>query len=97
MTKPTEMPYLHVRWPRRVMGVGREGEPLAKVHGYRASLLALRAQIDAALAAEEEDASMNHYREAYEQRCDLVVMRSTNRKQMSDPRRPDRPDRSMLT
>jgi hypothetical protein len=47
-----EVPYLHVRAPRRVVGVGGEGDPVAKIHGNRAGLLALRGQLDRALAAD---------------------------------------------
>ena len=46
-----EVPYLHVRAPRRVVGVG--GEPEAKIHGNRAGLLALRGQLNCVLAADE--------------------------------------------
>ncbi len=74
-----------------------EGEPLAKIHGNRAGLLALRAQIDAALALEEGEASMAPYREADERRYDLIVMRATKREQMGEPREPERPDYSMFT
>jgi hypothetical protein len=52
-----EVPYLHVRAPRRVVGVGGEGDPVAKIHGNRAGLLALRGQLDRALAADEGLAS----------------------------------------
>jgi hypothetical protein len=51
--KPSKTPYLHVRPPKRVVGVGGEGEPLAKIYANRAGLLQLRDQIDATLAAEE--------------------------------------------
>lgn len=95
--KPSEVPFLHVRPPRRVVGVGGEGDPLAKIHGNRAGLLALRDQIDAALAAEEGEASMAPYRETDERRYDLVVMRATNRKQMGEAREPERPDYSIFT
>lgn len=95
--KPSEVPFLHVRPPRRVVGVGGEGDPLAKIHGNRAGLLALRDQIDAALAAEEGEAPMAPYRETDERRYDLVVMRATNRKQMGEAREPERPDYSIFT
>ena len=52
-----EVPYLHVRAPRRVVGVGGEAAPVAKIHGNRAGLLALRGQLDRALAADEGLAS----------------------------------------
>ena len=64
-----ETPYLHVRAPRRVVGVGGEGDPLAKVTANRAGLLLrLREQVDAALAAEEGRASSATYRETDERR-----------------------------
>jgi len=44
-----EVPYLHVRAPRRVVGVGGEGDrPLAKITANRSGLLELRGQIDRA-------------------------------------------------
>ncbi len=92
-----EVLYLHVRAPRRVVGVGGEGEPLAKIHGNRAALLALRKQIDRALAAEEGMAAQGRYRETDEAGYDLWVMRATSRKRMGEPKEPERPDRSMLT
>ncbi len=94
--KPSEIPYLHVRPPRRMVGVGGEGEPLAKIHGNRAVLVALREQIDAALSADEGMAVDAAYRETDERRFDLWVMRATNRKQMGEAREPERPDRSMF-
>ncbi len=94
--KPSGTPYLHVRPPKRVVGVGGEGDPVAKVYGNRAGLLALRAQIDAALEAEEGEASMAPYRETDERRYDLFVMRATGREQMGEAREPERPDRSMF-
>ena len=94
--KPSEIPYLHVRPPKRVVGVGGEGEPLAKLYGNRTGLLALRDQVDAALEAEEGEAPMARYRETDEAEYDLVVYRASNRKQMGEPRKPDRPDNSMF-
>ena len=93
-----EVPYLHVRPPRRVVGVGGEGDcPVAKLYANRAGLLALREQIDRALAAEEGMASEGRYRETDEAGYDLWVMRATSRKQMGASREPERPDRSMFT
>ena len=92
-----EIPYLHVRAPRRVVGVGGEGDPTAKLYGNRAGLLALREQIDRALAAGEGMAVEVPYRETDERRFDLWVMRATSRGQMGEPREPDRPDYSMFT
>jgi hypothetical protein len=90
-----EDPYLHVRSPRRVVGVGGEGDyPVAKLYANRAGLLALREHIDRALAAEEGTAPEGRYRETDEAEYDLWVMRATNRKQMGEPREPERPDRS---
>jgi hypothetical protein len=91
-----EVPYLHVRAPQRIVGVGGEGDPVAKVYGNRAGLLALREQLDRALAAEEGLASQAAYREADERRLDLFVRRAHRRSQMGEPREPERPDRSVF-
>ncbi len=92
-----EVPYLHVRAPRRVVGVGGEGDrPVAKIYANRAGLLELRGQIDLALAAEEGTASEGRYRETDEAGYDLWVMRAASRKQMGEPRGPERPDYSMF-
>ena len=90
------IPYLHVRAPRRVVGVGGEGDPVAKITGNRAGLLTLREQLDRALAADEGLASSGAYREADERRFDLFVQRAHRREQMGEPREPERPDRSMF-
>ncbi len=95
--KPSETPYLHVRPPKRVVGVGGEGDPVAKVYGNKAGLLKLRDQIDAALALEEGEASMAPYHETDERRYDLFVMRAKRREQMGEPREPERPDYSAFT
>ena len=79
------------------MGVGGEGDPLAKVTANRAGLLRLREQVDAALEADEGMASSATYRETDERRYDLFVMRADRRKQMGEPVEPERPDRSMFT
>jgi hypothetical protein len=93
-----EVPYLHVRPPRRVVGVGGEGDsPVARLYANRAGLLALREQVDRALAAEEGMAAEGRYRETGEAGSDRWVMRATNRGQMGEPREPERPDRSMFT
>jgi hypothetical protein len=92
-----ETPYLHVRPPRRVVGVGGEGDrPVARLCANRAGLLELRGQIDRALAAGEGTASEGRYREADESGYDLWVMRAASRKQMGEPREPERPDYSMF-
>ncbi len=91
-----EVPYLHVRAPRKVVGVGGEGDPVAKVYGNRAGLLALREQLDHALGAEEGLASQAAYHETDERRFDLFVQRAHKRGQMGEPREPDRPDRSVF-
>ena len=91
-----EVPYLHVRAPRRVVGVGGEAEPVAKITGNRAGLLALAEQIQGALEAEEGMAVRAPYREADERRLDLFVQRADRRSQMGEPREPERPDRSMF-
>ena len=85
-----EVPYLHVRAPRRVVGVGGEGDrPLAKITANRSGLLELRGQIDRALAADEG-------METDEAEYELWVMRAASRKQMGEPRVPEKPDRSMF-
>ncbi len=91
-----ETPYLHVRAPRRVVGVGGEGDPLAKITANRAGLLRLREQVDAALEAEEGVASSAPYRETDERRFGLFVQRADKRKQMGEPRDPERPDYSRM-
>ena len=91
-----EVPYLHIRAPRRVVGVGGEGEPAAEIHADRAGLLVLREQIDRALQAGEGLAVDAPYFEADERRFDLWVMRAHKRSQMGEPREPERPDRSMF-
>jgi hypothetical protein len=91
-----EVPYLRVRAPRRVVGVGGEGDPLAKITANRTGLLRLREQVDAALEADEGTASSSTYRETDERRYDLFVMRADRRAQMGKPREPERPDRSMF-
>ena len=91
-----EVPYLHVRVPRRVVGVGGEGEPVAKITGNRAGLLALREQLDRALVADEGLASQAAYRETDERRFDLFVQRADRHPQMGEHREPERPDRSMF-
>ena len=78
------------------MGVGGEGEPVAKIHGNRAGLLALREQVDRALEADEGLASSAPYRETDERRYDLFVQRADRRAQMGEPKEPERPDRSMF-
>ena len=93
-----EVPYLHVRAPRRVVGVGGEGDrPVARLYANRAGLLELRGQIDRALDAEEGTASEGRYRETDERAYDLWVMRATSRKPMGEPKDPERPDYSMFT
>ncbi len=91
-----EVPYLHVRAPRRVVGVGGEGDPLAKITANRTGLLRLREQVDAALEADEGMASSSTYRETDECRYELFVMRADRRAQMGNSREPERPDRSMF-
>ncbi len=92
-----EVPYLHVRPPRGVVGVGGEGDcPVARLYANRAGLLELRGQIDRALAAEEGMAAEGRYRETDEAGYDLWVMQTTGRKQMGEPRGPERPDYSMF-
>ncbi len=91
-----EVPYLHVRAPRRVVGVGGEGEPVAMITANRTGLLRLREQVDAAPEAEEGMALSTPYRETDERRFDLFVQRADRRPQMGEPREPEKPDRSMF-
>ena len=92
-----EVPYLHLRPPKRVVGVGGEGDrPVARLYANRAGLLELRGQIDRALAAEEGMAAEGRYRETDEAEYDLWMIRATSRKQMDEPREPERPDYSMF-
>jgi hypothetical protein len=91
-----EVPYLHVRAPQRIVGVGGEAEPVAKITGNRTGLLALKEQVEAALEADEGMAVKGPYREADERRFDLFVQRAHKRGQMGEPREPERPDRSMF-
>ena len=92
-----KVPYLHVRAPRRVIGVGGEGEPTARITGNRAGLLALREQVDRALGVDEGLAVSTPYQETDERRYDLYVQRAHRREQMGEPREPDRPDYSRFT
>jgi hypothetical protein len=78
------------------VGVGGEGDPLAKITGNRAGLLRLREQVDAALRVEEGVASLAPYRETDERRFDLFVQRADRRRQMGEPREPERPDYSRM-
>ena len=91
-----EVPYLHVRAPRRVVGVGGEAEPVAMIIANRAELLALAEQIRSALEADEGVASSAPHRETDERRFDLFVQRADRRRQMGEPREPERPDYSMF-
>jgi len=91
-----EVPYLHLRPPRRVVGVDGEGLPLARVTGNRAALLTLRDQVDAALRAEEGKAVMVRYRETDEAGYDLIVQKASRRVQMGEAREPDPPNYSMF-
>jgi hypothetical protein len=91
-----EVPHLHVRPPRRVVGVGGEGLPLARIVGYRAGLLRLREQIDAALRAEDGMAVMDRYREVDGAEFDATVQRANRPVQMGEAREPERPDYSRM-
>jgi hypothetical protein len=95
--KPSRVPYLHVRPPKRIVGVGGEGDrPEARLYANRAGLPTLRGHIDRALAAEEGTAAEEAYRETDEAEYEPVVYRAPNRKQMGEPKEPERPDRSMF-
>ena len=92
-----EVPYLHVRAPQRIVGVGGEAEPVAKITANRAGLLALKEQVEAALEADEGMAVKGPYREADERRFDLFVQRAAHKRgQMGELREPERPDRAMF-
>jgi hypothetical protein len=78
------------------VGVGGGDWPVAKITANRAGLLELRGQIDRALAAEEGMAAEGRYRETDERPFDLWVERTASRKQIDDPREPERPDYSMF-
>jgi hypothetical protein len=69
---------------------------VARLYANRAGLLELRGQIDRALAAEEGEAAEGRYCETDEAEYDLWVMRAASRKQMGEPRGPERPDYSMF-
>ena len=69
---------------------------MARLYANRARLLELRGQIDRSLEADEGTALEGRYRETDEAGYDLWVMRATNRKQMGEPRAPERPDRSIF-
>jgi hypothetical protein len=76
---------------------GGEGDrPVAKIYANRAALLKLREQLDRGLSAEEGMAAEGRYREANGAEYDLWVMRAATKKQMGEPREPERPDRSMF-
>ena len=96
--KPSETPYLHVRPPRRVVGIGGEGDrPVARLYANRAGLLKLREQVERALSADGGMAVEERYRETDEAEHELVVFRAPNREAMGEAREPERPDRSMFT
>lgn len=69
---------------------------MARLYANRAGLLELRGQIDRALAAEKGMAAEGRYHETDEAGYDLWVMRATSRKQMGEPKEPERPDYSMF-
>ena len=91
-----EVTYRHGRAPRWVGGVGGEAEPVAKIIANRARLLALAEQIRSALEADDGPASSATYRETDECCVELFVQRADRRRQMGEPREPDRPDYSRL-
>ncbi len=69
---------------------------MAKITRNRAGLLALAEQIRSVLEADEGIASSATYRETDERRVELFVQRADRRRQMGEPREPDRPDYSRL-
>jgi hypothetical protein len=74
--------------------VGGEADPVAKIYGNRAGLLALLDQVDVALRADEGLASSAAYRETDEgTNCSC----SGRRDAMGEPRDPEKPGRSMFT
>jgi hypothetical protein len=56
--------------------VGGEADPVAKIYGNRAGMLALRDQVDVALRADEGLASSAAYRETDERGYELFVLRA---------------------
>jgi hypothetical protein len=86
-----EVPYLHLRPPRRIGGEG--DRPVARITANRLGLLELRGQIDRALTADEGMADEGRYREADESEYGLWVMLAASRRQMGESRLPERPDR----
>jgi hypothetical protein len=91
-----EVPYLHVRPPRRIVGVGGEGIPLARIVGNRPGLLRLREQIEAALRAEDGMAVMDRYREVDGAEFDATVQKANRPVQMGEACEPERPDYSRM-
>lgn len=93
---PHEIPHLHVRPPRRIVGVGGEGDrPRAEIVGNRAGLLRLRDLVDRALNTDKGLAAVEDgYREVDGRRFDLMVFRATRPEQMGEARKPDPPDYS---
>ncbi len=83
------------RPPRHVVGVGGQADPVAKIYGNRAGLLALRDQVDVALRADEGLASSGAYRETDERGTNCSC--SGRRDAMGEPREPGRPDYPMFT
>ncbi len=95
---PSEIPHLHVRPPRRVVGVGGEGDhPSASIVGNRAGLLKLREHIDRALGLQDGLAAVDGlYREIDGSGYDLMVHRATRPEQMGEAWKPDPPDYSVF-
>jgi hypothetical protein len=75
--------------------VGGEADPVAKIYGNRAGMLALRDQVDVALRADEGLASSASYRETDERGTSCSC--SGRRDAMGEPRDPEKPGRSMFT
>lgn len=90
-------PHLHVRAPKRIVGIGGECDPLAKIIANRAGLLRVREQIEATLAADEGLASAATYRETDGRRYEIFVQRADRPERMGEPREPEPPDYSMFT
>ncbi len=75
--------------------MGGQADPVAKIYGNRAGLLALRDQVDVALRADEGLASSAAYRETDERGTNCSC--SGRRDAMGEPREPGRPDYPMFT
>jgi hypothetical protein len=93
-----EIPYLHVRPPKRIIGVGGEADrPDARIYGNETVIRRLIAALQRAPEADEGIAVMSTlYYEMDGRAFDQVLMRCTDPRQMGEPREPEGPDWSMF-